>query len=177
MKEDISTPELVAHIERIIGRTLPTDYRNWLLNPAAIPHTPLSVTIPDDSPWTDTIETFYRAEKVFEEVQREAEFNASGVRDFPVDTLPIGDNDNGDHFLLSLRESDFGSIYYFFHETADPMEDDWGGVYVLASNLPQWLETLEAVERDESSQDWETSRRLELETFLNTPPKPWWKFW
>jgi SMI1 / KNR4 family (SUKH-1) len=119
----------------------------------------------------------YAAEQVLSDLKQQRDILHSGIRDFPSGTLLIGDNDLGDHYLLSLRPADFGSVYFYFHETANPNEDDNSGIYVLCRTFADWLDSLERKEPDPTVPDWDRIREEERARILAAPRKRWWEFW
>jgi hypothetical protein len=173
----MTSSEAIAEIESIVGLRLPNDYRSWLADPEARYPVPSDVTIPNESPWTDEVERLYAAEQVLSDLKQQRDLLHSGIRDFPSQTLLIGDNDLGDHYLLSLRPDDFGSVYFYFHETANPDEDDNSGVYVLCRTFADWLNSLERKEPDPAVPDWDRIREEERARILAAPRKRWWEFW
>ena len=176
----MSASDAITQLESLLGRRLPDDFRLWLTDATPSLPVPSDVVIPDDPPWIDEVTHLYDAERILAATTGERELNRQGFRDVPSGTIVIGDNDNGDYYLLSLRGSDFGSVYYLFHETASPEDDDWAGIFVLAPDFKEWLDTLAAKPPDPSKPDWERICREERARILNTASKsrrPWWRFW
>jgi hypothetical protein len=176
----MSASDAITQLESLLGRRLPEDFRLWLTDATPSLPVPSDVVIPDDPPWIDEVTHLYDAERILSATTGERELNRQGLRDVPSGTIVIGDNDNGDYCLLSLRGPDFGSVYYLFHETASPEDDDWAGIFVLAPDFKEWLDTLAAKPPDPSKPDWERICREERARILNTasaPRRPWWRFW
>ena len=176
----MSSHEAAMKIESLLGTQLPEDFRSWLTDDSRVCPVPSDVTIPDDPPWIDEVVYLYNAEQLLSFTTEEHDMNLQGVRNLPNETLLLGGNDLGDYYLLSLRRPDFGSVYYLFHETAAPEEDDWAGIFVLAPSFRDWLATLVQKQTNPNIPDWEHIRREELDEILNTPskpPRPWWRFW
>jgi hypothetical protein len=119
----------------------------------------------------------YHAAQILSDTVEEYDMNRLGVRNIPTETIVIGNNGEGDLYLLSLRQADFGSVYYLFHETASPQDDEWAGIIVLAPKFNDWLATFVQKQPDPSTPDWDRIRQQELDKILNSPSKPWWKFW
>ncbi len=69
-------------------------------------------------------------------------------------SIPIAHNGNGDFYIVSLRESDFGSILYAFHETCDPMDDSLDGAIVLAPSFSEWTASFRPKQKRTSTPDW-----------------------
>lgn len=173
----MSSSDAITQLESLLGIGLPEDFRTWLTAGTRTLPIPSDVTIPDDPPWVDEVTHLYDAETILAAATEEQDLNRQGLRDFPSGTILIGDNDNGDYYLLSLRGPDFGSVYYLFHETSSPEDDDWAGIFVLSPNFREWFATLAAKPPDPSIPDWERIRQQELDKILNSSSKPWWKFW
>jgi hypothetical protein len=156
---------------------LPEDFRSWLLDPEAPYPVPSDVSIPDESAWIDEVSMLFGAEQILSEFLQQKELWEAGVKDFPSRTLRIGDNEMGDHYLLSLRPNDFGSVYFYFHETANPEEDDDSGIYILSDSFASWLSTLSRKEPDPGIPDWDRIREEQLQKILPKPSKRWWHVW
>lgn len=169
--------ESIHELERQLGLRLPEDFRSWLLDPGAPYQVPSDVNIPDESPWIDEVSMLYGAEQILSDYLQQRELLEAGVQDFPSGTLVIGDNEMGDHFLLSLRPGDFGSVCFYFHETANPAEDDDSGIYSLSQSFTSWLSTLSRKEPDPNVPDWDRIREEQLQKILSTPSKRWWQLW
>ena len=172
--------QALAKIETWVGR-LPDDYRAWLLEDEPADPCPAQVTIPDRSPWTDELVQLYSVEALLDELTTEQQYIAAEARNYPRQTIPIGDNGESNFFLLSLRPDDFGSVYYLFHETACPMEDDSAGIFVLASGFSKWLGGLERIEGrergDTAPKPYDEKAAFEAWLRTKEPPRKWWQFW
>ena len=139
---ELTNAEAVTKLEEWFRRPLPEDYKNWLLDPNAPYPAPAEVSIPDESPWIDRIEMFFAPQQILQTLHEDAELVQQGVHpSFPVGTLPIGGTDS-DHYLLSLRDHDYGAVLFMFHETADPYNDFQEGLYTLGTSFGLWLPTL-----------------------------------
>ena len=132
----------LTQLEGLLGLTLPEDYRTWLMDPDAPYPAPIELWIPDDNPWIDSVENFSDVHQLLADMTLEAELNAAECRDYPPQTIAIADNELGDHYLLSLRQGDFGAVYYMFHETCYPEEENPKGLYKLAPSFREWLASL-----------------------------------
>lgn len=167
----------ILMIEEILGRSLPKDFRAHLLSPDRDCVIPAEVEIPDEkSLWVDEINILYSATEILARVQLEVELIKTENRDFPTGMLPFGDNEMGDYYLISLRQSDFGSLYFMFHETCHPLDEEPEGLYLLDQSFSHWMGTLKKLPSEPES-DWEVKRRKEWEKIIQAPAKPWWKFW
>ncbi len=169
--------ESVLELERQLGLRLADDFRSWLLDPEAPYPVPSDVTIPDASTWIDEVSMLLGAEQILSDTLQQKALLEAGVMDFPSGTLRIGDNEMGDHYLLSLRPNDFGSVYFYFHETANPEEDDDSGIYTLSASFTSWLLTLSRKEPNPNIPDWDRIRDEQLQKILSTPSKRWWQVW
>ena len=119
----------------------------------------------------------YAAEQMLSDFLQQKELLEAGAKDFPSKTLLIGSNELGDHYLLSLRQNDFGSVYFYFHETSNPEEDDDPGIYALSDSFTSWLHTLSRKEPDSDAPDWDQIRDEQLQKLLSNPSKRWWQLW
>lgn len=173
----MTSPEAIVEVELRLGIRLPEDYRAWLLDPEAPNPVPSEINIPDDNPWVDEVSVIYRAERVLADTLREQELVEAGFQDFPSRMIPIGENDLGDYYLLSIRAKDFGGVYFYFHETANLELDDDSGMYALAESFAAWLSTLSRKEADPDTPDWERIRSEERQKILSSPSKRWWQIW
>jgi SMI1-KNR4 cell-wall len=176
-KNNMTTSDSVLELERHLGLRLPEDFRSWLLDPEAPYPVPSDVNIPDESTWIDEVSMLLGAEQILSDSLQQKELLDAGVKDFPSKTLRIGDNEMGDHYLLSLRANDFGSVYFYFHETANPEEDDDSGIYILSESFTSWLSTLSRKEPNPNIPDWDRIREEQLQKILSTPSKRWWQVW
>ena len=145
---DLTGHDAVALLEQMFQRQLPSDFVAWLLAPNAPYPAPANVRIPDESPWIARIELFYAAQQILQMMQEEA---ASTQRclspSFPNRMIPIGES-YGDYYLLSLREGDYGSVLFMFHETANA-RNEFRGLITLSGSFAAWLPTLESLPEDE----------------------------
>jgi hypothetical protein len=102
--------ESVIELERHLGLRLPEDFRSWLLDPEAPYPVPSDINIlgnvPEESPWIDEVSMLYAAEQILADFLQQKELLEAGAKDFPSNTLLIGGNEMGDHYLLSLRTND-----------------------------------------------------------------------
>lgn len=148
---DLTFSEALAKLEALYQRPIPRDYVNWLLDPNGPYPAPAEVQIPDESPWIDRIDMFYSVQQVLQTLQEDAE-NAKhgGGASFPSFAFPMGDN-YGDYYLISLRDHDYGSVLFLFHETADRENDFRNGLITLSDSFAAWLPTLTPVPEDEDS--------------------------
>lgn len=146
---DLTTSEAAAKIEESFQRPLPEDYAHWLTAPDSAYPAPAEVPIPHESPWIHRIEMFYAAQQILQTLQEDAELVQEGaLPSFPAQTIPIGES-YGDYYLLSLRDRDYGSVLFLFHETADPENDFRDGFITLAESFSAWLPTLTSVADDD----------------------------
>lgn len=60
---------------------------------------------------------------------------------YPRKTFPIGE-DHSELYLISLRDHDYGSVLFLFHEDVTPYNNYEDGVYTLAPSFGPWLEAL-----------------------------------
>lgn len=167
----------IVSIEGILGKALPSEYRNWLLDPSANHPFPSDVTIPDDPPWTDEVPGLYTAQQALQELKREHDFSEAGFRGIPAQFLAIGENGMGDYFLLSLGDADSGAVSYLFHEACNPDENDWEGNFALSPTFSGWIQGLIKKEQEPDIPDWDSIRKAEFDRILHTPKKRWWQFW
>jgi len=82
----------------------------------------------------------------------------------------------GDHVLLSLSQSDFGSVHFLFHEKSNPDEKLWG-IYRLGDSFSGWLSSLTPDEDASPNNETETPTVPSFTKVSASPPKPWWRFW
>lgn len=110
-------------------------------------------------------------------VDMEKDMVAAGYGDFPPGMIAIGDNGMGDYVLLSLRQSDYGSVHYLFHEESNPDDKLWG-IYLLGDSFLEWLSRL-APDGDESVVAMTELQMsgMNITKDSPSPPKPWWRFW
>jgi cell wall assembly regulator SMI1 len=133
-REPPASPELVARLEEQVGRALPDDYRSYLLeqdggrladnNQALINIFGLG-QVPDWTSMWAKLETFHGR--------------------IPAWLLPVAQDAYGNLFAISLRPSDFGSVWFWDHEEeADegepPSEEN---ISFKAGNWVGFLEGLE----------------------------------
>ena len=168
--------ESILKIEGLLGKPLPTEYRDWLSDDESSFVTPNKVTIPADPPWIDTVSDIYRTDEVIRYLEMEQEMEAVGSRDFPEGMFPIAENGMGDHYLMSMRDADFGSIFFLFHEETNSDDGLWG-LHPMGSGFNSWLDTFE---EDVPVQKY--SAPPQIATPVRSPatkkqPKPWWRFW
>jgi hypothetical protein len=165
--------DTVAQIEALLGGHLPPDYREWLCNPDSPNPSPAITRVQADSSYKESVTSIYQAAEVLRYVDMENDMIAADSGDFPPGMIAIGENGSGDHVLLSLRQTDFGTIHYLFHEQSNPDEKLWG-IYHLSDSFAAWLAALvpDVQESQPSSQSYQSS------SAQATPPpkKPWWRF-
>lgn len=79
-------------IERILGKPLPTEYRDWLSEDESHFVTPGRVSIPADPPWIDTVSDIYRTDDVIRYLEMEQAMLEVGSHDFPEGIFAIAEN-------------------------------------------------------------------------------------
>lgn len=173
----MTTSESVLELERHLGSRLPEEFRSWLLDSEAPYPIPSDVNIPDECPWIDEVSMLLGAEQILADSLQQKELLEEGVKNIPSKTLRIGENEMGDHYLLSLRPDDFGSVYFYFHETANPEEDDNSGIFTLSDSFTSWLSSLSRKDPDPSIPDWDRTREEQLQMIPSKPSKRWWQVW
>lgn len=168
--------EAFLKIEGLLGRALPTDYKEWLAGDGSNFITPNKVTIPANPPWTDTVTEIFQADEVIRYLEMEQEMEAVESRDFPEGMFPIAENGMGDHYLMSMRDADFGSVFFLFHEESNSDDGLWG-LYPMGSGFTAWLGT---IEQDEPAQKFSDTPQIVIPVRMpesKKQPKPWWRFW
>lgn len=166
----------VAEIEEIVGATLPDDLRSFYSGAYTEIVLPAEIDVPDSSPWIDVVEGFYNEEDALAILKEDLRSIEYETRQVPARTIPIADNGNGDFYVVSVRESDFGAILYAFHETCDPVDETLEGVIVLAPSFSEWVRAFRPKPTRIPIPDWEAIREAQLQKILR-PKSPWWKFW
>lgn len=132
-EEPPASPELVERLEQRIGRPLPTEYRDFLLqhdggrlasNDGAVKTNFGLGDVPDWASMWDLLETF---------------------RDrVPAWLLPVAADEYGNLFAVSLRDEDLGSVWFWDHEEEaddeEPPSDD--NIELKASDWDVFLDSL-----------------------------------
>lgn len=175
-KKRFPMSEAIAKIEKLMGTQLPADLRSFYSGAFPGIVLPAEIDVPYSSPWIDEVDGFYDendALAILEEDIRSLEYE---TRQIPARTIPIADNGNGDFYVVSLRESDFGAILYAFHETCDPMDETLEGAIVIAPSFSEWVASFRPKPKRNSIPDWDAIRQAQLHNILHPKP-PWWKFW
>lgn len=140
----------LAELERLIGITLPEDYRNFVLADAGGTLLEQQYYMPHPKgQWIESISNFFGPAYLARKMQTEIDLRRQGIGDHPVGTLPIADDGCGDTVLLSYSDQDFGSVYHAFLEEGDA-DDPWAGIYLLAPSFTAWLNQLGTFSRDEA---------------------------
>jgi hypothetical protein len=166
----------VAEIENIVGSKLPDDIKSFYTGALGKVELPAEIDVPDSSPWIDEVNRFFDENDALALLREDAQTIEYEIRIIPARTIPIADNGNGDYYIVSLREFDFGAILYAFHETCDPMDDSLEGAIVLAPSFTEWVASFRPKEKRSSTPDWDAIREAKLQEILHPKP-PWWKFW
>jgi cell wall assembly regulator SMI1 len=132
-REPPASQDLVSHLEQRTGRSLPTAYRGYLLdqNGGRLASNDEAVNtvfgLGDVPDWAN----MWR--------------KLDNYRDrMPTWLLPVANDEYGNLFAISLRDSDFGSVWFWDHEEeADegepPSEDN------LEWKAPDWLTFLDGL--------------------------------
>ncbi|MEA3211204.1 MAG: hypothetical protein QOE70_4261 [Chthoniobacter sp.] len=137
-----SLEEQLADLERMIGVTLPEDYRAFVLADAGRTILGQEYYMPHpDGRWIEDVHSVNSLRYLLGRMPVEIDLRRQGISDFPVGTLPIADDGCGDTVLLSYSDQDFGSVYHVFLEEGDA-DDPWAGVYRLAPSFSEWLNQL-----------------------------------
>lgn len=132
-REAPARPELVARLEAQLGHPLPDDYRDYLLtqdggrladNDEAVINVFGLGEVPDWTSMWNKLETFH--DRV------------------PAWLLPVAQDAYGNLFAISLRPSDFGSVWFWDHEEEanegePPTEDN------IQFKAPSWTGFLEGL--------------------------------
>ncbi len=168
--------DAVAEIEKIVGAKLPDDIRSFYAGAYSKLDLPVEIDVPDSSPWIDEVNCFCDENDALALLREDIQSLKYESRQIPARTIPIADNGNGDFYIVSLGESDFGAILYAFHETCDPMDESLEGAIVLAPSFSEWTASFRPKQKRSSTPDWEAVREAQLQEILHPKP-PWWKFW
>jgi hypothetical protein len=166
----------IEEIEKLTGVQLPADLASFYSGGFGQITLPAEIDVPDSSPWIEVVEDLYDADEALSLLQEDVRSMEYGCRQFPPRTIPIGGDGNGDYFVVSLRDTDFGAILFPFHETCDRMDESLEGAYFLAPNLRKWVESFRPKTQRIAIPDWEAIRVARLQEILH-PKAPWWKFW
>ena len=68
----------------------------------------------------------------------------------PPGFIPIACSGYGDYTAISVREQDYGHVFYFFHEIYDPTKGfESEGVYHLSDSFSGWIESLECLSEED----------------------------
>lgn len=168
--------ETVSEIEKIVGARLPEDIRSFYSAADSEIDLPAEIDVPYSSPWIDEVHGFFNENEALTLLREDILSQEYDSRYIPARTIPIADNGNGDFYIMSLRQSDFGTILYAFHETCDPMDDSLEGAIILAPSFSDWIATFRPKQKQSSTPDWDAIREAQLQEILHPKP-PWWKFW
>ena len=166
----------IERIEALIGRELPADYRSWLTAPESDNPVPAQTVVPTDPPHKESVTSIYSTEDLLQEVEMAVDMNAAGSPDYPPGMIPIGENGMGDCVLLSLRELDYGVVYFLFHEESNPDDNLWG-LYALGPTFADWLRSLVRGEVVQPTNEVAPIHQANPTMTVSTPTKPWWRFW
>jgi len=132
-REQPATPEQIARLEERVGRALPAEYRDYLLAQDG-------GRLVDNNGAVDTI---FGLGEVADWASLWEKLDVLFGR-MPSWLLPVADDAYGNLYAISLRPSDFGSVWFWYHEEeADegepPAEDNLG---FKASSWTGFLEGL-----------------------------------
>ncbi len=142
----------ISEIEKIIGIPLPEDVRSYYVGNLTILDLPCEIDVPHVSPWIDEVDQLYSADDALGILQEDLKSVEYEIREVPAGTIPLGDNGSGDYYVASIRESDFGLIYYMFHEVSDPMDESLKGAILLATSFSEWVCKFRPMPTSSSSQ-------------------------
>jgi hypothetical protein len=134
-------------LETLIGASLPSDYRDFMLagDISAIREKEYWVPHPAGR-WIETITEFHTIEQLLQLMALEMDLRRQGFGDHPNGTLPIANDGCGDSVLLSYRDQDSGAVFHEFLEEAN-MQDPWKNAYLLAPTFTEWRRSLQTIEK------------------------------
>ncbi|MEM1199259.1 MAG: SMI1/KNR4 family protein [Pseudomonadota bacterium] len=141
----------IADWEARAGKTLPDDYRRFMLKfnggrlyPSLLRH---NVTHYSSEP--TLLEYFYSWDEVIRHANKEVYFSGT-----PEGFLIIGGDPGGLEILLSCRDEDQGQIFCWYHTTVPWGTDDNAQVWHQAGSFSELLASLYEDESKTSHQHW-----------------------
>ncbi len=141
--------EKLCEVENRMGFTLPTAYRQFLLQYNGGKPKPAGFRFDKES------DTYNDSEiNFFHGIQEDAEFYINFERNcrmsegrMPPDLIPIASDPFGNWICIAVSGEDCGQVYFWDHEReADPDEDevpDYSNLHLIATDFNQFLEGLE----------------------------------
>lgn len=149
-KVDVARPEDVASLERLIGRRLPPDYREFLQTVnggwserSGFPIGRTSSALGDLYPLSN--------DAYGGGLANELEVFRGRV---PPWGIPIGCDQGGNVLVMSLRDEDFGAVFFWDHEKEEEYVDAGGDGPLprIAGSFSEFVDSLEGDEEDDATQ-------------------------
>jgi hypothetical protein len=136
-----ATESTLADVEQRLRAPLPGEYRKFLLDHDGLTLRYNNVEGHDDL----SVRMFYNAEGGNQFSLRRNATVFAGRK--PDGLLPIADDSYGNQFLLSLRGSDYGSVWFWDHELEDDDDLD-GALTFVASGFGEFVAAIRPDETD-----------------------------
>lgn len=135
------TETTLADYESRLGARLPDDYRRYLLEQNGSLPEQTCYAMPEETDWIEDVDQMSGLGDPADD--RSLSHYLTGNHGIPSGWIPIAHSGFGDYTVLSVREEDFGCVYYLFHEIHgyDP-DNRTDGVYLLGGSFTEWIEGL-----------------------------------
>lgn len=135
-REPPASPELIERLERRVGRTLPTSYRDYLRHQDG--------GRPTDN--HEAVKTIFGLGDVPDWASMWRKLDTFQER-VPGWLLPVAQDEYGNLFAISLRSEDLGSLWFWDHEEEtdegeSPTEEN---IELRAADWPTFLDSLRPV--------------------------------
>ncbi len=138
--DPITEEDLVAY-EVKLGFSLPNDYRNYLLKHNGALPVKIDFWMPNEKDWIESIDEMSGLEP--DDSTESLTYYLEGEHGIPEGWIPIAHSGYGDFTVLSVREEDYGKVFYLFHEVHNyNAEERTNGVYLLANTFTEWTKIL-----------------------------------
>lgn len=150
--------EEIVDLERMISTQLPFDFKEFLkAHNGGYVQRYISFPIDDDQQDDKGLlqEFYYLKPKRSYRDLGDIRNILSVYKDrMPRHFVPFASDPGGNQLCLSVREKDYGTIYFWAHEEEEDYEEDDGtadtypGIYVVARNFTDFLEQLQEFDVD-----------------------------
>lgn len=139
-QEESLSESAIPAIEKRLGFSLPNEYRDFLK--ISNGGSPVPDAVKYEGEYFDYVSMFYSVRRnaysndLFRNIEEYREL-------IPSHYLPIGESPGGDVFCLSLKNEDYGAVYYWNHEEANYDGEPWEmNMIKLAASFNEFLDSL-----------------------------------
>lgn len=144
----VASEKSITAYETKIGARIPDDYRAYLLSQNGATPAKVDYRMPNENNWIESVAEMSGLGP--DDDSRSLTYYLEGDHGIPEGWIPIAHSGYGDYTVLSVRQEDFGNVFYLFHEVHGYDSSNRSvGVYLLADSFSEWISGLDNLTDEE----------------------------